>query len=91
MEINIQTSRHVILRYSYWYKGEQKALEVLIEVKILSKEYFQTLDFYIFMILMYHSGKLENFIYFQFLVFEGRGFPYSFTNLIPFDFNTFVS
>lgn len=64
MEINIQTSRFVILRYSYWYKGEQKALEVLVEVKVLSKEYFQTLDFYIVMILMYHLGKFGNFYIF---------------------------
>ena len=77
MEINIQTSRYVTLRYSYWYKGEQKALEVLVEVKVLSKEYFQTLDFYIFMILMYHLGKFRKFYIFisNFQFLRGEVFP----------------
>lgn len=67
METNIQTSRFVILRYSYWYKGEQKALEVLVEVKVLSKEYFQTLDFlhiHDLNVPQFPLGKFGNFYIF---------------------------
>ena len=45
------------------------------------------------MILMYYSGKFGNcYVSLSIcLVFEGRGFPYSFASFIPFDFNIFVS
>lgn len=56
MEMNTQTYRHVILRCSCRRTDKQKALEVLVEVKIWSKKYFQTLGFNVLVILMLLQG-----------------------------------
>lgn len=45
MEMNVQTYKHVISGRSDWHKDKQRALEVLIEVKIGQRGIFLDLRF----------------------------------------------